>query len=147
MIVQELTPSEGTLMKSLAKIARQLAVACVAVLLVVGAFFFTADAASADTITIKMGTPKGLAFEPAIATIKAGDTVTWSVDKLPPHNVQFDKTPGDAALAASLSHKGLEGMGKTFSVTFPTDAPAGEYSYFCMPHRGAGMVGKIVVAG
>jgi plastocyanin len=134
-------------MKSLAKMTRQLAVACAAILLVVGAFFFNVDAASADTITIKMGTAKGLAFEPAIATIKAGDTVTWNVSKLPPHNVQFDKTPGDAALAASLSHKGREGMGKSFSVTFPADAPAGEYSYFCMPHRGAGMVGKIVVAG
>jgi plastocyanin len=134
-------------MKSLAKMTRQLAVTCVAILLVVSAFFFNADEAAAANITIKMGTTKGLVFDPAVATISAGDTVTWNVDKLPPHNVQFNKTPGDAALAASLSHKGLEGMGKSFSVTFPSDAPAGEYNYFCMPHRGAGMVGKIVVAG
>ena len=133
-------------MKSLAKMVQQVAVACVAVFLVVSAVFFNASDASAANITIKMGTAKGLAFEPAVATIQPGDTVTWEVGALPPHNVQFDKTPGDAALAASLSHKGLEGAGKSFSVSFPADAPAGEYSYFCMPHRGAGMVGKIIVA-
>ena len=134
-------------MKSIAKMTRKLAVTCVALLLVVSAFFFNATEASADTVSIKMGSTKGLVFEPAIATIKAGDTVTWTVNALPPHNVQFNKIPGDAALAKSLSHKGLEGTGKSFSVTFPADAPAGEYNYFCMPHRGAGMVGKIVVAG
>ena len=132
-------------MKSLAKITRQLAIACVAVVLVVSAFFLNASEASAATVTVKMGSTKGLVFDPPVATIQPGDTVTWTVNALPPHNVQFDKTPGDAALAASLSHKGLEGTGKSFSVTFPSDAPAGEYSYFCMPHRGAGMVGKIVV--
>ncbi|NER82259.1 MAG: plastocyanin, partial [Leptolyngbya sp. SIO1D8] len=25
--------------------------------------------------------------------------------------------------------------------------PTGEYSYFCAPHRGAGMVGKITLEG
>lgn len=132
-------------MKSFAKAGRQLAVAVVAVLLVVGSFFFNAASAEAANVTVKMGTAKGLAFEPAVVNIQPGDTVTWDVGALPPHNVQFDKTPGDAALAASLSHKTLEGAGKSFSVTFPADAPAGEYSYFCMPHRGAGMVGKIIV--
>ncbi|MBD2325594.1 plastocyanin [Alkalinema sp. FACHB-956] len=133
-------------MKAFAKVSRQLVVAAVAVILVVGSFFFSAASAEAANVTVKMGTTKGLVFEPAVANIKPGDTVTWEVGQLPPHNVQFDKVPGgDSALAASLSHKSLEGAGKTFSVTFPADAPAGEYSYFCMPHRGAGMVGRIVV--
>lgn len=127
--------------------ARKLAVFSIAMMIVVGTFFMNASEASASDISIVMGGAKGLVFEPAIAKIKAGDTVTWNVGALPPHNVQFNKTPGDAALAASLSHKGLEGKGKSFSVTFPADAPAGEYDYFCMPHRGAGMVGKIVVEG
>lgn len=134
-------------MKFFTAAARKFVIFSIAMIMTVGAFFMSASEASAADVTITMGGAKGLVFEPAVATIKAGDTVTWNVGALPPHNVQFDKTPGDAALAASLSHKGLEGKGKSFSVTFPSDAPAGEYSYFCMPHRGAGMVGKIVVAG
>ncbi len=78
-------------MKSLAKMVQQVAVACVAVFLVVSAVFFNASDASAANITIKMGTAKGLAFEPAVATIQPGDTVTWEVGALPPHNVQFDR--------------------------------------------------------
>ncbi|MEB3293037.1 MAG: plastocyanin [Synechococcales bacterium] len=133
-------------MKSLASIMRQVAIACFAAVLLVGGLFWMAAPANAAEYTVKMGTAKGLVFDPPIVNIKAGDTVTWNVGSLPPHNVVFEKTPGDAALAASLSHKGLEGAGKTFSVTFPADAPAGDYSYFCMPHRGAGMVGKIKVS-
>jgi plastocyanin len=132
-------------MKFFAAVARKLTIVSVALVMMVATFFLNTADASASEVMITMGGKKGLVFEPAIATIKAGDTVTWTVGALPPHNVQFNKTPGDAALAASLSHKGLEGKGKSFSVTFPSDAPAGEYDYFCMPHRGAGMVGKIIV--
>lgn len=132
-------------MKFFAAVARKLTIVSVALVMMVATFFLNTADASASEVMIMMGGKKGLVFDPAIATIKAGDTVTWTVDALPPHNVQFNKTPGDAGLAASLSHKGLEGKGKSFSVTFPADAPAGEYDYFCMPHRGAGMVGKIIV--
>ncbi len=133
-------------MKSLSSVAKRLSVAVCAMLLLVGSFFMSAAPASAASYDVVMGGAKGLVFEPASLTIKAGDTVNFNVGQLPPHNVQFDKVPGaDKALAASLSHKGLEGSGSTFSIAFPADAPAGEYSYFCMPHRGAGMVGKIVV--
>jgi plastocyanin len=133
-------------MKSLSSLTKRLSVAVCAMLLLVGSFFMTAAPASAASYDVVMGGAKGLVFEPASLAISAGDTVNFAVGQLPPHNVQFDKVPGgDKALAASLSHKGLEGNGSTFSVAFPADAPAGEYSYFCMPHRGAGMVGKIVV--
>jgi plastocyanin len=133
-------------MKSLSSLTKRLSVAVCAMLLLVGSFLMTAAPASAASYDVVMGGTKGLVFEPASLAISAGDTVNFAVGQLPPHNVQFDKVPGgDKALAASLSHKGLEGNGSTFSVAFPADAPAGEYSYFCMPHRGAGMVGKIVV--
>jgi plastocyanin len=133
-------------MKSLSSLTKRLSVAVCAMLLLVGSFLMTAAPASAASYDVVMGGAKGLVFEPASLAISAGDTINFAVGQLPPHNVQFDKVPGgDKALAASLSHKGLEGNGSTFSVTFPADAPAGEYSYFCMPHRGAGMVGKIVV--
>jgi plastocyanin len=134
-------------MKSLSAIARRLSVAVCAVLLVVGTLFLSAAPASAASHTVVMGGAKGLVFEPAALTVKAGDTVTFNVGQLPPHNIIFETVPGgDKALAASLSHKGLEGAGSSVSISFPGDAPKGEYSYFCMPHRGAGMVGKITVS-
>ncbi len=133
-------------MKSLSTIARRLSVSVCAVLLVLGTFLFSVAPASAASYTVQMGSAKGLVFDPASLTIAAGDTVTFNVGQLPPHNVIFQSVPGgDKVLAKSLSHKGLEGSGSSATVTFPADAPAGEYSYFCMPHRGAGMVGKIVV--
>jgi plastocyanin len=133
-------------MKSLSAIARRLSIVVCGVLLAVGTFLLSAAPASAASHTVVMGGAKGLVFDPASLTIQPGDTVTFNVGQLPPHNVIFESVPGgDKALAASLSHKGLEGTGSSATVTFPADAPAGDYSYFCMPHRGAGMVGKIVV--
>jgi plastocyanin len=131
-------------METLSQQARRLSVAVFALMLVVGSFF--AAPASAASHTVVMGGAKGLVFEPASLTIAAGDTVTFNIGQLPPHNVIFQSVPGDdKALATSLGHKGMEGTGGTFDIAFPSDAPAGEYNYFCMPHRGAGMVGKIVI--
>jgi plastocyanin len=115
---------------------------------IVSAVVAIVSPAAAETYTIKMGTDGGLlAYEPAQVTVDPGDTVVWVNNKAFPHNVVFDKVPGgDAALAKSLSSaKLLSKGGQEYSVTFPADAPAGEYSYFCQPHRGAGMAGKIVV--
>ena len=132
-------------MTSLRTVVRQLSVAACALLLVVGTFFLSAAPAAAASHEIVMGGAKGLVFEPSNLAIKSGDTVTFNVGQLPPHNVVFESVPGgDKDLAAKLGHKGLEGSGGTFSVDF-AGAPAGEYTYFCMPHRGAGMVGKITV--
>jgi plastocyanin len=72
-------------------------------------------------------------------------------NKVPPHNVVFDaaKNPAkDATLAKSLSHKNLMmSAGQKETTTFPADAPAGDYTFYCEPHRGAGMVGTITVQG
>ena len=108
-----------------------------ALVLVASTFFFGVSSASADTVSVKMGTDGGmLKFEPATVTIKEGDTVKWENNKMSPHNVVFEN-------AADKSHKNLvfspgEGYESTFN-------EAGEYSYYCEPHRGAGMVGKVVV--
>jgi plastocyanin len=137
-------------MKSIASAIRGLTLAFCAVFLMASSLFLSAAPASADTVSITMGGKKGLVFEPAVVTVKPGDTIQFLVGQLPPHNVVFDsaKVPGkDADLAAKLSHKALEGGKKTFDVTIPADAPAGEYTYYCLPHRGAGMVGKVVVQG
>ncbi|MCS7030508.1 MAG: plastocyanin [Gloeomargarita sp. SKYG116] len=107
-------------------------------------------AAWAATYQIKMGADNGmLAFQPAQLTIQRGDTVEWLNNKLPPHNVVFSSVPnGDKALAEKLSHQALVYKpGDSFSITFGPDLPPGTYTYYCTPHRGAGMQGKIIVQG
>ncbi|MBD2104342.1 plastocyanin [Leptolyngbya sp. FACHB-261] len=128
-------------------VSRFKVVALMAVL-ILGILGLTPGAAKADTVEVLMGSKKGsLVFEPATVTIKAGDTIKWVNNIAYPHNVVFDKVPGnDKTLASELSHKGLLNAPKqTYEKTF--DVPAGEYTYYCTPHRGAGMVGKIVVEG
>lgn len=107
-------------------------------LFVVASMFVAVNSASANTVEVKMGADSGmLAFQPKEVTIKAGDTVKWVNNKLAPHNAVFE------GAAASKSHKGLLfAPGESFEVTFDE---AGEYTYYCEPHRGAGMVGKVIV--
>jgi plastocyanin len=125
-------------MKNLS-IVKRLSVVFVGFLLVVGTLFMSASPASAETFTIKMGSTSGqLIFEPKVLTIKPGDTVKWVNVKAYPHNVIVDGQ-------ADLSHKKL--MQKPNQEVESTFNEAGEYSYYCSPHRGAGMVGKIIVAG
>jgi plastocyanin len=118
-------------------VSKTLGLALCAVVLAVSSFLLGVSPASAGTVNIKMGADSGmLAFEPPTVTIKAGDTVKWVNNKLAPHNVVVEKHP-------ELSHKALAfSPGESFEATF--DAP-GTYTYYCEPHRGAGMTGKIVV--
>lgn len=139
-------------MKLIAASWRRLTLAVLTVLLVVSSFAIFTPTASAETYTIKLGSDKGmLQFEPKQLTVKPGDTVVWLNNKVPPHNVVFDpvKNPAqDKALAESLSHsKLLLNPKQTVETVIPADAPAGEYTFYCAPHRGAGMVGKLTVAG
>jgi plastocyanin len=92
-----------------------------------------------------MGTDAGLLqFEPSTIKIKPGDTVKWVNNKLAPHNAVFDGKVGD--IATKLSHKNLVfSPGESYETTFPADATPGEYPFFCEPHRGAGMAGKVIV--
>nr|1J5C_A Chain A, PLASTOCYANIN [Synechocystis sp. PCC 6803]1J5D_A Chain A, PLASTOCYANIN [Synechocystis sp. PCC 6803]1JXD_A Chain A, PLASTOCYANIN [Synechocystis sp. PCC 6803]1JXF_A Chain A, PLASTOCYANIN [Synechocystis sp. PCC 6803] len=94
--------------------------------------------------TVKMGSDSGaLVFEPSTVTIKAGEEVKWVNNKLSPHNIVFAADGVDADTAAKLSHKGLAfAAGESFTSTF---TEPGTYTYYCEPHRGAGMVGKVVV--
>ncbi len=139
-------------MKFRAAIPRKLVLLLSTILLVVTSFALSATPAAADTYTIKMGSDTGqLKFVPDSLTVKPGDTVKFQMNKLAPHNAVFDATaiPGKSAtLAKSLSkEKLLFSPGESYEVNIPSDAPAGTYSYFCQPHRGAGMVGKILVEG
>ncbi|BAZ14824.1 plastocyanin [Calothrix sp. NIES-4071] len=139
-------------MKSIAAKMRRFGLVVVTLFLVVSSFVVFAPSASAETVTIKLGSDKGmLAFEPAKVTIKPGDTIKWVNNKVPPHNVVFDATKNaakSADFAKALSHKQLMmSPGQSTETTFPADAPAGDYTFYCEPHRGAGMVGKITVEG
>jgi plastocyanin len=115
-----------------------------AVLLVIASFVISVAPAAAETFTVKMGADSGtLQFDPANLAIKAGDSVKWVNNKLAPHNVVFDGSKMDSAVATKMSHKSLVfSPGESFETTF---SEPGEYTYYCEPHRGAGMVGKITV--
>jgi plastocyanin len=108
------------------------------------------NSALATTYTVKMGSDTGqLVFVPDVLTIHQGDTVTWTMNKVPPHNVVFeeDKIPGaDKALAKTLSHKQLLfAPGDSHETKFAENITPGIYPYYCEPHRAAGMVGQIIV--
>ena len=122
---------------------RRLSMLAVAAALVVTTMLVSAQSASAETYTVKMGADNGmLAFEPKTLTIQKGDTVTWVNNKAFPHNVVFESK--DGAIAAHSQKALASAPAQEFSETFD-DVEPGEYSYFCVPHRGAGMVGKLII--
>jgi plastocyanin len=124
---------------NISSFAKQFGLAIASLVFIVGSFFMSATPAAADTVLIKMGSDKGqLVFEPKEVTINVGDTVKWVNNKAFPHNVVFEGHD-------ELSHKKLAQKPKAeFDSTFNE---AGEFSYYCSPHRGAGMAGKIIVNG
>ena len=131
-------PGKQTMFKNLGLVLSML-------LLVVASCFMAVDPAQAETYTVKMGSDKGmLVFEPATLTVKPGDTVKWVNNKLSPHNAVFDSKVG--SIATQLSHKKLMfTAGESYETTFPADTAAGVYPFYCEPHRGAGMGGKVIV--
>ena len=101
---------------------------------------------AAETKTVKMGSDNGqLVFVPDEIKICKGDTVTWVNNKGGPHNVVFD----EEAIPAGVSQESISmddqlgEEGETFSKKFDI---AGEYKYYCEPHRGAGMNAALTVA-
>ena len=134
-------------MKLFAKALRQLGTAFMMAALVISSCALLASPALAADQTVKMGSDGGLlVFEPATVTVSKGDTVTWENNKMAPHNVVFDANtiPGGKDTADKLSNSKLTfSPGESYSSTF--DVEPGEYSYYCAPHRGAGMVGKVIV--
>ena len=95
--------------------------------------FFAVPAWAVD---VQMGYNGGLVFEPAEVTISAGESVHFINNMLPPHNVVVEDHP-------ELSHDTLAMLpGEEFEVAFPE---AGDYTYWCAPHKGAGMIGTVHV--
>jgi plastocyanin len=115
------------------------------VLLAIASFALTAQPAAAAEYTVKMGADSGLLkFEPETLTIEAGDTVKFVMNKLGPHNAIFGKGPDGADLSKLSKDQLLFSPGESYTSDF-SGAPSGEYEYYCQPHRGAGMVAKIIV--
>jgi plastocyanin len=129
-MVQALQASAARLIKAMAASAL-----LGALLVLVG--FGSVLPAEAATVEVKLGTDAGmLAFEPSVITISKGDTVRFVNNKLAPHNAVFDGHE-------ELSHTALAfAPGESWDETFDQ---AGSYDYWCEPHRGAGMVGKVIV--
>ena len=93
-------------------------------------------AAPAWAVDVQMGYDGNLIFEPADVTISAGETVRFVNNMLPPHNVIVEDRP-------DLAHESLAMLpGEEFDITF---TEVGDYTYWCAPHKGAGMIGTVHV--
>jgi plastocyanin len=100
---------------------------------------------AAETKSVKMGSDSGqLVFVPDEITICKGDTVTWTNNKGGPHNVVFDEDaiPSGVSQESISMDDQLGEEGETFSKKFDV---AGNYAYYCEPHRGAGMNANLIV--
>jgi len=95
--------------------------------------FFATPVFSADVV---MGASGNLVFQPSEITISAGESIRFFNNMFPPHNVIVEDHP-------ELSHETLSRLPyEYFEVAFPE---SGDYTYWCAPHKGAGMTGIIHV--
>ena len=83
-------------------------------------------------------------LQPNKITVAKGETVEFVNNKAFPHNVVFDEDNVPSGVNAdAISHEDyLNGPGE--KVTNKFDTP-GTYGYYCEPHQGAGMQGKVIV--
>jgi plastocyanin len=105
--------------------------------------------AQAKTVEVAMKQSPKMLFMPAVANIKAGDTVHWSNAYSTSHTVTFDPakaaTPANVALpdgVAPFDSGNIEEDG-SFSHTFTVK---GTYKYICVYHEAMGMVGTVIVS-
>ena len=83
----------------------------------------------------------GLNFDPESFEISVGDTVLWEwVGN--GHNVSYDESNVPAGTDWEGDDDSLYNEGHFHAHTFED---AGEYEYYCQPHRSSGMVGNFTV--
>ena len=93
-------------------------------------------ATPAWAVDVQMGSGGNLIFDPSDVTIQAGESVHFVNNMLPPHNIIVEGR-------ADLSRESLMfNPGESQDILF---ADAGDYTFFCGPHQGAGMTGTIHV--
>lgn len=94
-------------------------------------------------------------FEPQNPTVKVGQTIEFVNTSGGPHNVAFEPGRIPAGAADILNRNMPSRMGPlsgpmitapnaTYRVSF-AGVPAGQYGYFCLPHKAMGMTGVITV--
>ncbi|KAG6774773.1 hypothetical protein POTOM_022142 [Populus tomentosa] len=104
-------------------------------------------ASNAMAIDVLLGADDGsLAFVPSEFSISPGEKIVFKNNAGFPHNIVFDEDSipsGVDASKISMSEEDLlNAKGETFEVALSSK---GEYSFYCSPHQGAGMVGKVIV--
>ncbi|KAI4316997.1 hypothetical protein L6164_024912 [Bauhinia variegata] len=104
-------------------------------------------ASNAMAVEILLGGDDGsLAFVPNAFSVSSGEKIVFKNNAGFPHNVVFDEDeiPGgvDASKISMSEEDLLNAPGETYSVTL---SEKGTYSFYCSPHQGAGMVGKVTV--
>ncbi|KAM0949800.1 putative Blue (type 1) copper binding protein [Dioscorea sansibarensis] len=104
-------------------------------------------ASNAMAIDVLLGGDDGtLAFVPSEFSVAPGEKIVFKNNAGFPHNVVFDEDEVPAGVDASKISMSEEDLmnapGETYSVTL--DAK-GSYSFYCSPHQGAGMKGKVTV--
>jgi len=94
------------------------------------------DMTGMDEATVEVGAGQGLAFGPAAVQVDPGTTVVWEwTGNGGAHNVVAESGNFE-------SGQPVESSSETFEHTF--DEAATE-TYYCNPHKGAGMKGAVVV--
>jgi plastocyanin len=99
-------------------------------------------AAGQTTKEVIVGPGGNLVYEPATVYVAPGDTVhfVWESDD---HNIVVESQPEGAGWEGTEGDANtLYNTGHEYEHTFET---TGTYSYFCQPHRTAGMVGEVIV--
>lgn len=102
------------------------------------------DGSSGVAQTVDVGPGGELRFDPSSFTIDTGETVRW-VFQSSGHNVKPDTVPSGAEWTGTPGEE-FDTMdeGATYEHTFTV---AGDYDYYCAPHRSAGMVASFTVEG
>ncbi|XP_042047234.1 plastocyanin-like [Salvia splendens] len=106
-----------------------------------------AVAGNAMAIQITLGSDDGgLVFAPQNFEVAAGEKIIFFNNAGYPHNVVFDEDEVPAGVDATKismpEEELLNAKGDTYEVTL---TEKGTYSFYCAPHQGAGMVGKVTV--
>lgn len=94
------------------------------------------------TQEVQVGPGGDLIFDPDSLTITPGTTIEWVWDS-DNHNIFVENQPDGGNWEGTPGGQSkLYNTGHRYSHTFNTN---GEYSYYCVPHRSAGMTGTVTV--
>eukprot|EP00928_Gymnodinium_smaydae_P025365 TRINITY_DN20224_c0_g1_i1.p1 TRINITY_DN20224_c0_g1~~TRINITY_DN20224_c0_g1_i1.p1 ORF type:complete len:167 (-),score=7.97 TRINITY_DN20224_c0_g1_i1:127-627(-) len=104
-------------------------------------------ASNAMAIEVLLGSSDGgLAFVPSTFSVAPGEEIIFKNNAGFPHNVVFDEDEVPSGVDVgkiSMSEEDLlNAPGETYKVSL---SEKGTYSFYCSPHQGAGMAGKVTV--